>query len=133
MRTRETAALQRYLVFFQKLEHDVSLVDISATLHHYRDILEAREVAAHVSLGEKPGDSPSYLFNRSPVMGNPTPVLAPRGHNVISAAKYWGVSPGTFRKRIRIAPASLRTDGVNRNVYDREAIDQAMTALAVAK
>ena len=57
---------------------------------------------------------------------------APRGMNVISAAKYMGVSAGTFRKLVRlgIAPAPMNIPEVNRNVYDRQAIDQAMTALA---
>ena len=68
-------------------------------------------------------------------MGNPSAMPAPRGMNVIAAAKYWGVSPGTFRKLVRlgIAPAPTNIPEVNRNVYDREAIDRAMSALAVEK
>ena len=58
---------------------------------------------------------------------------APRGMNVISAAKYMGVSAGTFRKLVRlgIAAQPMHIPEVNRNVYDRQAIDRAMTALAV--
>lgn len=68
-------------------------------------------------------------------MGNPVIVPAPRGLNVIAAAKYMGVSPGTFRKLIRlgIAPQPLNLPQVNRNIFDKEAIDRAMSALAAAK
>jgi predicted DNA-binding transcriptional regulator AlpA len=60
---------------------------------------------------------------------------APRGLNVINAAKYMGVSAGTFRKLVRlgIAPQPLKIPEVNRNIYDREAIDQAMTAMTVER
>jgi hypothetical protein len=61
------------------------------------------------------------------------PALPPRGLNVIAAAKYWGVSPGTFRKlaRLGIAPQPLRLPEVDRNIYDRLAIDAAISARAV--
>jgi hypothetical protein len=64
----------------------------------------------------------------------PKSALHPRGMNVIAAARYWGVSPGTFRKLVRlgIAPPPLRLPEIDRNIYDREAIDAAMTARAVA-
>ena len=66
-------------------------------------------------------------------MGSPSAMPAPRGLNVIAAAKYMGVSPGTFRKLVRlgIVPAPLNLPQVNRNIFDRHAIDQAMTAMAV--
>ena len=66
---------------------------------------------------------------------NPTASALPaRGMNVIAAARYWGVSPGTFRKLVRlgIAPAPLQIPEIDRNIYDRVAIDYAMSARAVA-
>jgi hypothetical protein len=53
--------------------------------------------------------------------------------NVVAAAKYVGVSPGTFRKPVRlgIAPAPLKLPEIDRNIYDREAIDAAMSARAM--
>ena len=58
--------------------------------------------------------------------------LQSRGLDVIAAAKYVGVPPSTFRKlaRLDIAPQPLNIPEVNRNVYDREAIDRAMSAVA---
>jgi hypothetical protein len=78
--------------------------------------------------------SPSHLFNRSPVMGNPAIVPAPRGMNVIAAARYMGVSPGTFRKLVRlgIMPQPLNIPEIERNVFDRQAIDDAMSARAAS-
>jgi len=66
-------------------------------------------------------------------MGSPRNMPAPRGLNVINAARDMGVSPGTFRKLVRlgIAPAPSKLPDVTRNIYDREAIDRAMTSLAV--
>ena len=60
------------------------------------------------------------------------PTLSPRGLNVRQASAYWGVSPGTFRKLVRLglAPAPLKLPGLDRNVYDRQALDDAMTARA---
>jgi hypothetical protein len=66
---------------------------------------------------------------------NPSvPALIPRGLNVIAAARYMGVSPGTFRKLVRlgVAPAPLHIPEIDRNIFDRLAIDAAMSALAVA-
>ena len=64
---------------------------------------------------------------------HPASALAPRGLNVIAAARYWGVSPGTFRRLVRlgIAPRPLKFPDVDRNIYDREAIDAAMSARAM--
>jgi hypothetical protein len=58
--------------------------------------------------------------------------IAPRGLNIRQAAAYWGVSPGTFRKLIRLglAPAPLKLPGLDRNIWDRRALDAAMSALA---
>jgi predicted site-specific integrase-resolvase len=65
-------------------------------------------------------------------MRGPSTMPAPRGMNVISAARYMGVSAGTFRKLVKlgVVPAPMNIPEVNRNIYDREAIDKAMTALA---
>ena len=65
---------------------------------------------------------------------HPASALQPRGLNVIAAARSWGVSPGTFRKLVRlgIAPQPLKIPEIDRNIFDREAIDRAMTARAVA-
>jgi hypothetical protein len=59
-----------------------------------------------------------------------SPALPPRGLNVIAAAKYMGVSPGSFRKLVRlgIAPQPLKIPEIDRNIFDRQAIDAAMTA-----
>jgi hypothetical protein len=58
----------------------------------------------------------------------PTPAILPRGLNIKQAAAYWGVSPNTFRKLIKagLAPAPLKLPGLDRNVYDRVALDAAM-------
>jgi hypothetical protein len=66
-------------------------------------------------------------------MGNPTPVPAPRGMNVIAAAKYVGISPGTFRKLVRVGimPPPLNIPEIERNIFDRVQIDDAMSARAV--
>jgi len=66
-------------------------------------------------------------------MGKPSTMPAPRGLNVIAAARYMGVSPGTFRKLVRlgIAPQPLNIPEINRNVYDRVQIDAAMEARAM--
>jgi hypothetical protein len=54
--------------------------------------------------------------------------------NVIAAAKYMGVSPGTFRKLVRlgIAPQPLKIPEIDRNIFDRQAIDRAMSARAAS-
>jgi hypothetical protein len=60
------------------------------------------------------------------------PSVPPRGLSVVQAAAYVGVSPGTFRKIVRLgfAPGPLHLPGFDRNVYDRVALDAAMTALS---
>lgn len=64
---------------------------------------------------------------------HPASALQPRGLSVITAARYMGVSPGTFRKLVRlgIAPQPMNIPEINRNVYDRLAIDAAMNARSV--
>jgi hypothetical protein len=59
--------------------------------------------------------------------------LSPRGGlNVRQASAHWGVSPDTFRKpaRLGLAPAPLKLPGLDRNVYDRQALDDAIVAWA---
>jgi hypothetical protein len=52
----------------------------------------------------------------------------PRGLNITQAAHYWGVSPGTFKKLVRlgIAPQPLKLPGLDRNVFDKLELDRAM-------
>jgi hypothetical protein len=56
-----------------------------------------------------------------------------RGMNIREASAYWGVSPNTFRKLVRLglAPAPLKLAGLDRNIYDRLALDAVMSSLAV--
>jgi hypothetical protein len=58
------------------------------------------------------------------------PISPPRGMSRRQAAAYWGVSPGTFAKMVRlgIAPPPMTLPGISRRVYDRHAIDTAITA-----
>jgi hypothetical protein len=62
----------------------------------------------------------------------PLSTVVPRGLNVRQAAVYWRVSPNTFKKLVRLglAPAPLKLPGLDRNVYDRQALDAAMSARA---
>jgi hypothetical protein len=66
-------------------------------------------------------------------MSKPPITIPPRGLNIRQAAAYWGVSPGTFKKLVwlGILPPPLNLPGLDRNVYDRLALDAAMTARAV--
>jgi hypothetical protein len=56
-----------------------------------------------------------------------------RGMNIREASRYWRVSPNTVRKLVRLdlAPAPLKLPGLDRNIYDRQALDAAMSSLAV--
>jgi len=67
-------------------------------------------------------------------MSKPPSTIPPRGLNIRQAAAYWGVSPNTFKKLVRLglAPQPLRLPGLDRNIYDRQALDEAMTSRAVA-
>jgi hypothetical protein len=53
--------------------------------------------------------------------------------NILAEARCMSDSSGTSRKLVRlgVAPASLKLPEVNRNIFDRDAIDKAMTARAV--
>jgi hypothetical protein len=58
--------------------------------------------------------------------------IPPRGLNIRQAAAYWGVFPGTFRKLIRLglAPEPLKLPGLDRNIFDLQALVAAMSARA---
>jgi hypothetical protein len=58
----------------------------------------------------------------------------PRGMNIRKASRYWGVSPNTFRKLIRLglAPQPLRLPGLDRNIHDRFALDAVISSRALA-
>jgi hypothetical protein len=58
------------------------------------------------------------------------PVIPPRGLNINQASAYWGVSPGTFKKLVRLgfAPAPMKLPGIERNIFDKIALDRAMDA-----
>jgi hypothetical protein len=60
----------------------------------------------------------------------PPSVIPPRCLNIRQASAYWGVSPGTFKKLVRLglAPAPLELPGLDRNIFDRVAFDRAMDA-----
>jgi hypothetical protein len=64
----------------------------------------------------------------------PPSIIPSRGLNIRQAASYWGVSPNTFKKLVGLglAPAPLRLPGLDRNIYDRVALDAAMSARAAA-
>jgi hypothetical protein len=56
--------------------------------------------------------------------------IPPRGLNIRQASAYWGVSPGTFKKMVRLglAPAPLNLPGLERNIWDKQILDRAMDA-----
>ena len=56
--------------------------------------------------------------------------IEPRGLSISQASAYWGVSLGTFKKLILLglAPAPLKLPGLDRNVFDKLALDRAMDA-----
>jgi hypothetical protein len=68
-----------------------------------------------------------------PVFKSPSTIPS-RGLNIRQASAYWGVSPNTFRKLVRLglAPAPLKLPGLDRNIYDRAALDAAMSARAAS-
>ncbi len=66
-------------------------------------------------------------------MSKPPTTIPSRGLNIRQAASYWGVSRGTFLKLVKLgmAPSPMALPGLKRNVYDRVALDAAMTARAM--
>ena len=56
--------------------------------------------------------------------------IPPRGLNIRQASAYWGVSPGTFKKMVRIglAPPPLNLPGLDRNIWDKRVLDDGMDA-----
>ena len=56
--------------------------------------------------------------------------IPPRGLSISQASAYWGVSPGTFKKLVRLGlvPLPLKLPGLDRNVFDRFELDRAMDA-----
>jgi hypothetical protein len=57
--------------------------------------------------------------------------IQPRAFNLRQAAAYWGVSPNTFRKFVRlgIAPPPLHIPELGRDLFDIQQQDQAIRAL----
>ena len=65
----------------------------------------------------------------------PSPQISPRGLSVGQAAAYFGVSPGAFKKLVKLglAPAPLlKLPGLARNVFDKAALDRAVDAASEA-
>jgi hypothetical protein len=60
------------------------------------------------------------------------PELQPRLLTISQTASYWGISPNTFKKLVRlgIAPAPVNPPGLGRLLYDREQQDRAIDALS---
>jgi hypothetical protein len=58
--------------------------------------------------------------------------IPPRGLNIRQASAYWGVSPGTFKKMVRLGlvPPPLNLPGLDRNIWDRQVLDCAMDAVS---
>jgi hypothetical protein len=77
--------------------------------------------------------APALLQERTmPEFKSPSTIPS-RGPNTRQAASYWGVLANTFKKLVRLglAPAPLKLPGLDRNIYDRIALDAAMSARAV--
>ncbi len=59
--------------------------------------------------------------------------VSPRGLNIDQAAEYWGCCPSTFKKLVKLGIVQpLDMAGFARNIFDRHALDAAMTARAKA-
>ena len=57
--------------------------------------------------------------------------IAPRGLNITQAAEYWGCGPSTFKKLVKLGIVRpIDMAGFDRNIFDRQALDDAMTARA---
>jgi len=54
--------------------------------------------------------------------------VIPRGFNVQQAAEYFGCSVGAFKKLVQlgVAPGPIDLAGLERNIYDRLALDDAL-------
>jgi hypothetical protein len=54
--------------------------------------------------------------------------VIPRGFNVRQAAEYFGCSVGAFKKLVElgVAPQPINLAGLDRNIYDRLALDAAL-------
>ena len=57
--------------------------------------------------------------------------IAARGLNLDQASEYWGCCSSTFTKLMKLGIVRpIDMGGIDRNVFDREALDKAMTARA---
>src|SRR6266851_5323649 len=72
-------------------------------------MVHGRVIAIHVCPCMcRGGSHRSISLSTDTPMRTPPETIAPRGLNIRQAAAYWGVSPGTFRKLVRLglAPAA---------------------------
>ena len=61
------------------------------------------------------------------------PGIPPRGLNLEQASEYWGCCPSTFKKLMKLGVVRpIDMVGMSRNIFDRVALDAAMSARAVA-
>ncbi len=59
--------------------------------------------------------------------------VSPRGLNITQAAEYWGCGPSTFKKLVKLGIVRpIDMAGFDRSIFDRQALDDAMTARAKA-
>ena len=60
--------------------------------------------------------------------------VQPRGFNLDQASEYWGCCASTFKKLVKlgIAPAPIDMGGFERNIWDRLALDAAISARSSA-
>jgi hypothetical protein len=57
--------------------------------------------------------------------------VSPRGLNIDQASEYWGCCPSTFKKLVKLGVVQpIDMAGFDRNIFDRLALDDAMTARA---
>ena len=57
--------------------------------------------------------------------------IAPRGLNLDQASEYWGCCPSTFKRLMKLGIVQpIDMAGIERNVFDREALDAMMSARA---
>jgi hypothetical protein len=61
------------------------------------------------------------------------PSIPPRGLNLEQASEYWGCCPSTFKKLMKLGVVRpIDMVGMSRNIFDRVALDAAMSARAVS-